>query len=763
MARLPRHRDLRTGARRGLAALHPSRRQPAPALVQEESGIHVGISADLQAAARHAASIMADRYRDWRERGRLAAWGSYKRQYFTVAVGGGNTIKAQYRALLEDHARDIDWVRHVRFFFLEASSGEPGWESAEQSLVINFIAPLARKLIGQRGINAMADRLGLDLPADENDIVDGMIDAMIHPMNMVPTRRALDQGNAALASRRAREEAARYQREIERRLGGTLSFHYIASGVGKDGTLGALAPYTPELAVREPGLLVLKQASGALRVALNRGVLVNAECVSLIVAGSLKLRALGRFEMDESADFEQTVLETPLRLLRETRDIAERVYIFADEASLHFDETVFEYRDRGVLLRNKAETREGEEADGVHILLMHGFMGLFSFANFLIRLPSAWTVSALHRGSHAKTLPDGEIFPHYANVLRKAMLTQWRRGRPVPIAGHSIAGVIMDHLLLSIVGEPGRAIPPYEKLGAENRQLVDALRAGGVIHLATWAPSDGLHTGENIKRLVAHHRGNAELDYSGFDHTYDYDTEGHLTMTGEAAVSEDDNLPGLGKFLDTYSARPLINGMNLLIRQLLNNRTVQQRMLNVDSPYVMRLVGNRLLKTASFYGLCKEVNAALHWPPEYQRRHLQALDIVITYDIPYLSIVHQDDFLVSARRHREEHEYLVKQRMRREGVKRRDQLRVTTRHITLRREQDELPVDPLNPHLMIMATSTEGNNMARQITAAMTRFVNENVARAMAAGQVKPLDSVRKWMRQNGVRPTPRRPKKGVA
>jgi hypothetical protein len=64
---------------------------------------------------------------------------------------------------------------------------------------------------------------------------------------------------------------------------------------------------------------------------------------------------------------------------------------------------------------------------------------------------------------------------------------------------------------------------------------------------------------------------------------------------------------------------------------------------------------------------------------------------------------------------------------------------------------------------MIMATSTEGNNMARQITAAMTRFVNENVARAMAAGQVKPLDSVRKWMRQNGVRPTPRRPKKGVA
>jgi hypothetical protein len=36
---------------------------------------------------------------------------------------------------------------------------------------------------------------------------------------------------------------------------------------------------------------------------------------------------------------------------------------------------------------------------------------------------------------------------------------------------------------------------------------------------------------------------------------------------------------------------------------------------------------------------------------------------------------------------------------------------------------------------MIMATSNEGNNIARQITAAMTRFVNENVARAMKKGR----------------------------
>ncbi len=74
-----------------------------------------------------------------------------------------------------------------------------------------------------------------------------------------------------------------------------------------------------------------------------------------------------------------------------------------------------------------------------------------------------------------------------------------------------------------------------------------------------------------------------------------------------------------------------------------------------------------------------------------------------------------------------------------------------------------MPVDPLNPHLMIMATSTEGNNMARQVTEAMTCFVNENVARAIAARQVKPLNSVRKWMRKNGKKSARPRPKKGVA
>ena len=172
-------------------------------------------------------------------------------------------------------------------------------------------------------------------------------------------------------------------------------------------------------------------------------------------------------------------------------------------------------------------------------------------------------------------------------------------------------------------------------------------------------------------------------------------------------------------------------------------------MLNTETPYALRLVGNRLLKTASFYGLAKEINAAMHDPVAYQNRHLKALDILLEYDIPFLSIVHEDDFLVSARRHQEEHNYLVARRCEKEGVSRKSDLKVQIEYLLLRREQDELPVDPLNPHLMIMATSQEGNRMARQVTAAMTRFVNENVARAMAKGLVEPLPSVRKWLREN--------------
>jgi hypothetical protein len=184
-------------------------------------------------------------------------------------------------------------------------------------------------------------------------------------------------------------------------------------------------------------------------------------------------------------------------------------------------------------------------------------------------------------------------------------------------------------------------------------------------------------------------------------------------------------------------------------------------MLNLNSPYALRLVGNRLLKTASFYGLCKEINAAMHDPAEYQRRHLKALAIVLEYDIPFLSIVHEDDFLVSAQRHKEEYDYMLSYRKKKEGVAKAAGLQTTIRFIKLKRNQQELPVDPLNPHLMILATSKDANNTARQITEAMNQFVNENIDRATRRGELLPLASVSKWMRSH--RKKPKRPLTRVA
>lgn len=723
-----------------------------PRLVQEEAGIRISISPDLPVAAQQAASILANKYRIWWERDRLAAWGHYKRQYFTIAVGGGNTVKAQYKAMVEYQYTNLDWVGHVRFFFLEESTGEAEWESPEQSLITNFISPLTRKLIKIRGLRSLLQELKLGSTADENDVIDRMVKTLVNPINLATVKQALNDNNHVLAIKRAHNEAERYQKDIRNKLGATMEFHYIISGIGKDGTLGTFEPYMRELAVKEPQAIVIRRGADALRVALNRGVLINGESISLIVSGHLKLRALGRFEISDSADFEQTVMETPLRMLRETYDIARKVYIFADETSLHFEETQFKYTENGKSLYNKAETRKGDEDNGPHILLLHGFMGLFSFTNFLVRLPSAWTVSALHRGSRAKALVKDDIFPHYASVLRQVILTTWRQGSPAPIAVHSIAGVICDHLLLSLLDHYDAPITPYAELNSKNRTLVDALRAGGIVHLAAWAPTDGLHTRENIRAVISHYQQKTHLDYSGFARVYHQLNDG-LATTEQSTVSKKDSLPGLNYFLDSRVAEPVVGGLNFLLRSLLNNKSVQQRLLNINSPYVLRLVGNRLLKRASFYGLCKEINAAMHNPDEYQRRHLKALDLILEYDIPFLSIIHEDDFLVSAQRHKEEYEYLLAQRKRKEGVTKAAELRTTVRHIRLQRKQEELPLDPLNPHLMIIATSNETNVIARQITAAISRFVNENVDRATRKGKLKSLASVRKWMRENGRNP----------
>jgi 6-phosphogluconolactonase/glucosamine-6-phosphate isomerase/deaminase len=746
----PRERKNFTVATSGALAQRRMNKNPeSSSLIQEDAGFHMGIATTLEDTAHQAANLVNKNYMRWLKHGLNEADGKYRQNYFTIAVGGGNTVKAEYRALLERHHSTIDWISHVRFFFLEESSGEKKWESSKDSLIEEFLSPLASKLFKLKRPRSIAVKLGMDLPATKEEITACMIETMVNSINLVEVKKALRGKNKALAKKLAQHESDRYQRDIKKKLGSAMTFHMIISGIGKDGCIGALSPYTPDLKNKRPGAVVLTQENGSIRVALNRGVFISADCVSLIIAGNLKLKALGRFEMEEATDFEQTVLETPLRMLRETKEIAQKVYIFADEQSLHVDETVFKYTDDGNTVEIKAETRKGEEEDGIHILLMHGFMGLFSFTSLLLRLPSAWTVSALHRGSHAKSLPDDKIFQHYALSLRKAILKNWRRGRPTPIVGHSIAGVIMDHLLLSFIGDYDDPIPPYSKLKSEDRQLVDALRTGGIINLATWAPSDGVNTGENVKNLISHLRHKTELDYSGFEQVYTENFEGHLQPHELSAPLDSDALDGLGKFLAMPGAKAIVNAINILTRSLLNNKRVQQKMLNRNNPYILRIVGGRLLKKISFYGMLKEVNAALHDPREYQARHIKTLEIILKYDIPMLSIVHKDDFLVSANRHREEQQYLLRKRLAREGVAKEQDLRIPARYLLLEREQEELPVDLLNPHLLVMSTSNEGNKMIRQITTAITEFVNENVARTIKEGGQEPLASVKEWQRKN--------------
>ncbi|MDP6978960.1 MAG: 6-phosphogluconolactonase [Myxococcota bacterium] len=718
-------------------------------LVQESTGFHLGISKHLENAANQAAAVMKEKFDDWHTEDWQYATTEFTQNHFVIAIGGGNTVKAEYAALLEQHALDIDWIEEVRFFLLEESSGELGWESAYESLIDCFIRPLADRLIAHSGRRKLAKRLELERSASAKEIETALAETLVFPFDLSKVSDALEAGDAQAARAAADEEARRYRAEIVKRLGASMSFHMIISGIGKDGGLGAFSPYTPALAVKRPAVTVIEQPSGALRVALNRGVLTGAGCVSLIVSGSLKLKAIGRLEMEESTDFETTVMETPLRMLRETYEIAEKVYIFADERALHFDETVFSFRENASVIRTKAEVRQGSEEDGVHVMLLHGFMGLYSYINFLIRLPSAWTVSALRRGSDAKEMPDGNIFPHYAKVLRKAILQEWRNGRPVATGYHSIAGIISDHLLLSLVGNKPGPLPAFEDLKKQDQLIVQALRAAGMVQLATWTPSDIRHIGQTARSLAAHMRSGSRLDYGGPRRVYERDTDGKMQLNERHRESVDGIPAAIGTFVKIPTTEYFMKGINSAVRFVFRRTQIQQRLSNREIPYALRIVGGRLFKKISFYGLLKEIDAATHDANDYQMRHLRALDIVVKYDIPYISIVHNDDFMVSANRHRQEYEYLVARRMEKEGVDTPEDLSVPTRLVVLQRDSRKLTVDPLNPHLMLMATSHEGDRIAREVTAAMTRFVNENLAAAIERGDTKPLPSVARWVEEH--------------
>lgn len=733
------------------------RRSPRPpkqefGTVQEAAGFHLGIGKSLTAAGDAAADFFRARYQVWLERGWAGVETRFKCQHFTVAVGGGNTVKAQYRALLKHHLDDIDWLQHVRFFFLEECCGEVSWESAQLALGSTFLEPLAARLIAQHGRSDIASRLQLPADSDAAEITRAVISTMTVPLQMEPLQRAFDSGDRKLALQLANQEATRYRKLLQEHLGERMSLHMIVSGIARDGGIGAFTPYQPALKRKKPGIAVLEQESGAIRIALNRGILTGAERVSLIISGNLKLNVLGRFEMEDYAAFEQTVMETPLRLLRETPAIANKVYVFADAEALHFAEGTVRFTEHGRSYTVRSEVREGLEADGIHILLLHGFMGLYSYVNLIIKLPSAWQVSALHRGSDAKKLPEKEIFPHYALCLRKALLDNWRQGCPTPIGCHSMGGVISDHLLLSTVGHAMQPLPEFEQLAPEDQAIIEALRVAGIIHLAAWAPTDVVHLLTTVGNLTRHLRRREPLDYSGPQDLYNLNLHGGLQFNERHRQTMIDRPRFVEKLLRLPATELVVNGLNGSIRSILAKKDLQQMLSRHEVPYGLRVIGERMLKKISFYGLLKEINAAIHDPYVYIERHLKALEVIIKYDIPFLSIVHEDDFIVSASRHRQEHEYLLGRRLAKEGVSREEDLQVPARLLVLQRDQEILPVDPLNPHLMVMSTNREGSRITREVTAAMTRFVNENVGRAIDAGKVRPLTSVARWRRQQRAR-----------
>ncbi|MGB1140449.1 MAG: hypothetical protein ACPG1A_06075, partial [Halioglobus sp.] len=137
--------------------------RPLPRLVREETGVHVSISPDLPEAARHSASVFGQTYAKWLQRDRYNAWGRYKREHFVVAVGGGNTLKAQYAAMASLLHSQVDWLNHIRFFPLEASTGEEGRESPLASLRENLLVPLAVAITRAKGRRQLLKLL--DLPS----------------------------------------------------------------------------------------------------------------------------------------------------------------------------------------------------------------------------------------------------------------------------------------------------------------------------------------------------------------------------------------------------------------------------------------------------------------------------------------------------------------------------------------------------------------------------------------------------------------------
>lgn len=78
-----------------------------------------------------------------------------------------------------------------------------------------------------------------------------------------------------------------------------------------------------------------------------------------------------------------------------------------------------------------------------------------------------------------------------------------------------------------------------------------------------------------------------------------------------------DQLAWLDRFLRRPISRHLINAINTGVRKLLRNEKIQHKLLNTERSYVWRLLNGRILRRISYYGVIKEMSAAMHHPVKY--------------------------------------------------------------------------------------------------------------------------------------------------
>ncbi|MBZ0166748.1 MAG: 6-phosphogluconolactonase, partial [Candidatus Omnitrophica bacterium] len=381
-------------------------------------------------------------YDAWKKSGR--------RDYFYVAVGGGNTVKRVYDALVKNHGLGINWSEHVRFAAMyEPQSNDSEWESPVDALVENFLRPLYARISAFRG---------MDLTFEE------MVDRMV---------RRIDPATltAKTTAKKLNAVTAQQTAELKEILGADISFDVILTGIGKFGQIGMLARDQKNLLTTTPQYQVVR--SGTLAgVTLNRGAIRNAGNIILVIAGRAKRMVQLRLIMSDTASLESTILQTPARLLREA---AHNTVVFVDKDADQWPQVTYTRTVDGIKV--KAEFRAAEMTKAIFIGLIHGFQAYKSFDFQLAGLPMSWDVAALHRGRIPAGISIDRVLAFHAQTARDMVVKHYRAGQPVALAHHSDGGAITEYL--------AQLIP-------SDKELQAALRTGGLIRITPWTRSDVL-------------------------------------------------------------------------------------------------------------------------------------------------------------------------------------------------------------------------------------------------------------------------------